>query len=319
MSNKPIVLLTQGMHADGEALLRAHAELLIAPDTSAATLRSLAKDASGIVVRAKLPDDIVDHAPKLMGMVRHGVGLDFIPIAAATKAKIPVANLPGSNTQAVAEHFFAALFHFRRQLARADLAFRNESWDAGRGATDTFSELGGTTLGIIGVGAIGNRLAKIGRHGFGMTVLGASRQQGKSRQDVENVALPDLFRRSDAVAVTCALTDETRGLVGRELIGLMKPDAVIANLSRGPVIDTAALTEALRAGAIGGAALDVYDVQPLPRDSDLFRVPNLLLTPHAASFTATSVRQMGIGSAEEILRMLRGERPKNLVNPEILD
>lgn len=312
------ILLTNGMHPEGEALLRAAHELVIAPDVGADTLRKLAQDVDGIIVRAKLPEDIVDHAPNLKGMVRHGVGLDFIPVAAATKKKIAVANLPGSNTQAVAEHVIAAMFELRRGLYKADAAFRAKGWDAGRAETSGFAELGGSTLGIIGVGAIGSRVANIARNGFGMTVLGASRSN-KTREGVENVALQELFRRSDAIAVTCALTDETRGLVSREMIALMKPTAIIVNVSRGPVIDTAALVAALRERRIGGAALDVFDVQPLPAEDLLFQTTNVLLTPHAASFTATSVRLMGIGSAEEMLRILQGERPKNLVNPEILD
>jgi D-3-phosphoglycerate dehydrogenase len=319
MSARPTVLLTNAMHPEGEALLRAETNLVIAPDVKAETLRALAKDAHGIIARAKLPDDVVDHAPNLKGMVRHGVGLDFIPVAAATRKKLPVANLPGSNTQAVAEHVIAALFHLRRPLSRADAAFRTGGWDDGRKATDSFGELGGTTLGIIGVGAIGGRIAGIARNGFGMTVLGTSRQTGKAREGVETVELADLLRRSDAIAVTCALTDETRGLVSRDMIALMKPGAVIVNVSRGPVLDTAAVIDALREGRMGGAALDVFDVQPLPADDPLFGAPNLLLTPHAASFTATSVRLMGIGSAQEMLRILRGERPLNLVNPEILE
>lgn len=312
------VLLTNSMHPEGEALLRAAHELVIAPDIAADTLRRLAHDVEGIITRAKLPDDICDHALKLNGIVRHGVGLDFIPVAAATAKKIPVANLPGSNTQAVAEHVIAALFQLRRPLNKADAGLRAGGWDAGRAETDGFSELGGSTLGIIGVGGIGGRVASIARGGFGMTVLGASRQKDKARDGVENVDLADLFRRSDAIALTCALTDETRGLVSREMIALMKPNAVIINVSRGPVIDTTALIEALREKRIAGAALDVFDVQPLPKDDPLFGTPNLLLTPHAAAFTADSVRAMGVGSAQEMLRILRGEHPLNLVNPEIL-
>src|SRR5882757_11429685 len=120
MPDKPIVLLTNPIHADGAALLAPHVKLLVAPDTKPETLRALAKDADGIIVRAKLPDDIVAHAPRLKGMVRHGVGLDFIPVAAATARGVAVANLPGSNTTAVAEYVLSALLHLRRPLYRLD-------------------------------------------------------------------------------------------------------------------------------------------------------------------------------------------------------
>jgi D-3-phosphoglycerate dehydrogenase len=117
------------------------------------------------------------------------------------------------------------------------------------------------------------------------------------------------------VAVCCALTDETRGLVDRDLLARMRPHAVLVNVSRGAVIHTPALIEALRSGKIAGAALDVFDVQPLPPTDVLFDCPNLLLTPHTAGITSTSSRAMAVGAAEEMLRILRGEQPLNLVNP----
>ena len=148
-----------------------------------------------------------------------------------------------------------------------------------------------------------------------MKVLGTSRRKGSLPQGIEEVSLPELFERSDAIVVCCALTDETRGLVNRDLLGRMRPHAVLVNVSRGAVIDTPAIIDALRSRKIAGAALDVFDVQPLPPDNALFDCPNLLLTPHTAGITATSSRAMAVGSAEEMLRILRGEAPLNLVNP----
>ena len=318
MADLPTVLITNAMHPGGEAVLAPHARLVVAPDAGAETLRRLARDADGIIVRAKLPDDIVDHAPRLRGMVRHGVGLDFIPVEAATRRGIAVANLPGSNTQTVAEYFFSALFHLRRPLGRLDTRFRADGWGPARAMADDAFEIAATTVGIIGVGAIGGRIAQIARNGFGMTVLGASRHKGQARPGIEEVTLEELFRRSDAIAVTCAFTEETRGLVSAARVGMMKRDAVLVNMSRGPVVETVALIEALHRGAISGAAIDVYDAQPLSPDSPLFACPRLLMTPHVAGLTATSLRQMSVGAAEEMLRILRGERPLNLVNPEHL-
>jgi D-3-phosphoglycerate dehydrogenase / 2-oxoglutarate reductase len=315
MPDKPIVLLTNAMHPDGEAILAPHVQLIVPPDAGAETLRQWAKHADGIIVRAKLPDDIVDHAPRLKGIVRHGVGLDFIPVAAATARGIAVANLPGSNTNAVAEYVMSALMHLRRPLYRLDAGLRSEGWNAARPMADSLPELGGSVLGILGVGTIGRHLAGIARDGFGMKVLGTSRRKGSLPSGIEEVALEDLFARSDAIAICCALTDETRGIVSRDLMGRMKPSAVLVNVSRGAVIETSALIDALRARKIGGAALDVFDVQPLPPDDALFDCPNLLLTPHTAGITATSGRAMAVGSAEEMLRILRGEQPLNLVNP----
>jgi D-3-phosphoglycerate dehydrogenase len=315
MPDKPIVLLTNAMHPDGEAILAPHVSLIVPPDVWPETLREWARDADGIIVRAKLPDDIVDHAPRLKGIVRHGVGLDFIPVAAATARGIAVANLPGSNTNAVAEYVMSALMHLRRPLQRVDGRLRSEGWAASRAAADGLTELSGSVLGILGVGTIGRRIANIARDGFGMTVLGTSRRKGSLPAGIQEVSLQDLFARSDAIAVCCALTDETRGFVSRDLIARMRPSAVLVNVSRGAVIETPALIDALRSQKVGGAALDVFDVQPLPPDDVLFDCPNLLLTPHTAGITATSGRAMAVGSAEEMLRILRGEAPLNLVNP----
>ncbi|WP_029008214.1 hydroxyacid dehydrogenase [Azospirillum halopraeferens] len=316
MADRPTVLLTNPVHPDAVALLEPEAHLVTAPDARPETLRALAAGADGIIVRAKLPDDICDHGPRLRGIVRHGVGLDFIPVAAATAAGIPVANLPGSNTGAVAEYCLTAILHLRRPLYAMDAALRRDGWGPARGLADSLSEIGGSTLGVVGVGTIGRRVARMARDGFGMTVLGASRTPGRMPEGVEEAAIDDLFARSDAVVLSCPLTDETRGLVGERLLGLMKPGAVIVNVSRGPVIDTAALVRALKGGRLGGAALDVYDVQPLPPEDALLDCPNVLLTPHAAGITATSMRNMSLGAAGEMLRMLRGDTPVNLVNPE---
>jgi D-3-phosphoglycerate dehydrogenase len=315
MPDKPIVLLTNAMHPHGEAILAPHVRLIVPPDARPETLREWARDADGIIVRAKLPDDIVEHAPRLKGIVRHGVGLDFIPVAAATARGIAVANLPGSNTNAVAEYVISALMHLRRPLQRVDGRLRSEGWAASRAAADGLTEWSGSVLGILGVGTIGRCIANIARDGFGMTVLGTSRRKGSLPAGIQEVSLEDLFARSDAIAVCCALTDETRGLVNRDLIGRMRPSAVLVNVSRGAVIETPALIDALRSRKIAGAALDVFDVQPLPPDDALFDCPNLLLTPHTAGITATSGRAMAVGAAEEMLRILRGQQPLNLVNP----
>lgn len=311
---KPVVLTTIALHPDGTAVLAPHVDLRVAPDTSADTLRAWAKEAHGIIVRSKLPDDICEHAPNLKGIVRHGVGLDFIPVAAATARGIAVANLPGSNAQAVAEYCFAALMHLRRPLSTVDATLRKEGWLAARVAPEGFSELGSSTLGIIGVGTIGKKVARIAQ-GFGMTVLGVSRNSTMP-DGVEAVSLADLCARSHAIVVSCALTDETKGLLSAAMIARMRPDAIVINVSRGAVIETQALVEALQARRIGGAALDVFDAQPLPADAALRDCPNTLLSPHVAAITATSLRNMSVGAAEEMLRILRGETPRNLVNPE---
>lgn len=312
-----VVLLTNAIHPDGEAILKGHARLLLAPDTEPDTLRRLAAEATGIIVRAKLPDDIAAHAPRLKGMVRHGVGLDFIPVAQATEAGIAVANLPGSNTNAVAEYVFAALLNLRRQQTLFDAVLRSDGWDAARGLAGATREIAPDTLGIVGVGAIGSRVARIAAQGFGMRVIGSSRRKGHMPDGVDEVEVDRLFAEADAVVLSCALTEETGGLVDGRRLGLMKPDAVLINVSRGPVVDAAALRKVLEAGSIAGAALDVFNKQPLPEDDPLRGCPNLLMSPHVAAITATSMRAMSVGAAEEMRRILAGEPPLNFVNPEV--
>ncbi len=314
---KPLILLTNPIHPEAVARLEAEARVVTAPDTGADTLRRFAPEAAGLIVRAQLPDDILDHAPALRGIVRHGVGLDFVPLAAARARGIPVANLPGSNTRAVAEYAFAALLDLRRRLGHLDRTLRDGGWLAAKTLASDLPEIGGTTLGVLGLGEIGRAVAGIGRHGFVMRVLGTARNPRGLDGLAEPVPIERLFAESDAVVITCPLTDETRGLVGAGLIGRMRPDAVLINVARGPIVEADALADALEAGRIGGAALDVFAVQPLPEDHRLRGCPNLLLTPHVAGTTATSLRTMGLGAAEAMLAILRGERPATVVNPEI--
>ncbi|TXM89635.1 hydroxyacid dehydrogenase, partial [Methylobacterium sp. WL103] len=250
MAPLPLVLLTNPIHADAVAMLAPYARVVVAPDTAAATLRAFAPDAAGMIVRAQLPDDILDHAPNLRGIVRHGVGLDFVPLEAATARGIPVANLPGSNTGAVAEYVFSALFALRRRLADLDAGLRRDGWLAAKTRANDLAEVGGSTLGILGMGEIGRRVAGIARHGFGLRVLGSSRTASDHGGLVEPVDVATLFSESDAVVIACPLTDATRGLVDAALIGRMRPGAVLINVARGPIVVTDAVAAALNAGDV---------------------------------------------------------------------
>ncbi len=315
MAELQTVLATNALHPDAAAMLEGRVRLVTAPDARFDTLRALVADVDGVIVRAQLPDDICDHGPKLKGLVRHGVGLDFIPVDAATRKGVAVANLPGCNTQTVAEYCFAQLLSLRRPLGKADAMLRSAGWDRARAMASDFAELGGTTLGILGVGAVGTRIAGIAA-AFGMKPIGASRPSDPMPPAVERVSTDELFARADALILSCALTPETRGIANAARIRSMKPHAVLINASRGPVVETAALVEALKAGRIAGAALDVYDVHPLDPNHELLSCPNVLLTPHIAAITATSYRAMGVGAVAEMLRILAGDEPQNLVNPD---
>ena len=316
MNTKPRVLLTNPIHPDLLPLLEQHCNVVLAPDTAPATLTRLVADADGLVVRAQLPADLFDHAPRLRAVVRHGVGLDMIPVQAATARGIPVANLPGSNTQAVAEYALAAMLHLRRALSAMDLRMRSDGWAAARALADRGTELSGSVCGIVGVGAIGRRLAEVA-NGLGMEVIGLTRRPETVPARVRAVDKQGLFAQADVVVLCCPLTEQTRGLVDVATVASMKRGAILINMARGPVIDTAAVLAALRDGHLGGAALDVHDRQPLTGLEPLFDAPNLLLTPHVAGITGTSMRAMSDGAVTTLLALLRGERVPNVVNPEV--
>lgn len=312
----PRVLLTNPIHPDLLPELQRHCEVVTAPDTQADTLRRLVRDAEGLVVRAQLPADLFDHAPRLRAVVRHGVGLDMIPVEAATARGIPVANLPGSNATAVVEYALAAMLQLRRGLATMDARLRSDGWAAARPLADGGLELAGATCGIVGVGGIGARLAAV-LQGLGMRVLGLTRRPETLPAGVHAADKDQLFASADVVVLCCPLNDSTRGLVDAAALSRMKPDAILVNVSRGPVVDTPALLEALRAGRLAGAALDVHDRQPLQADDPVLHCPRLLLTPHVAGITATSMLGMSRGAVATLLALLRGERPHNVVNPEV--
>jgi len=316
LSSKPRVLLTNAIHPQLMPLLEQHCEVILAPDASSATIAKLAVDVQGLIVRAQLAPDVFDHTPQLRAVVRHGVGLDMIPVAAATALGIPVANLPGSNTTAVVEYCVAAMLHFRRGLGALDSRLRQGGWAAARPLADVGVELGQSVCGIVGVGAVGAQFAGVAQ-GLGMRVIGLTRRPEALPAHVQAVNKQALFEQADVVVLCCPLNEQTRGLVDAATVGLMKPGAILINVSRGPVIDTAAVLDALRQGRLGGAALDVHDRQPLTGQEALFECPGLLLTPHVAGITATSLLGMSEGAVHTLLAMLRGERPTNIVNPEV--
>ena len=316
MSNKPTVLLTNPIHPDWQAELVRHCEVVVAPDGLPATIARLIVDADGLIVRSQLAPGVFDHAPRLRAVVRHGVGLDMIPVPAASARAIPVANLPGSNTAAVVEHCIGAMLHLRRGLAEIDARLRSEGWAAARPLADRGTELGGSVCGIVGVGAVGARLGQAAA-GLGMRVLGLTRRPENLPAHVEPVTKAALFEQADVVVLCCPLNDKTRGLVDAATLARMKPGAILINVARGPVIDSAAVFAALREGRLGGAALDVHERQPLQPEDPVFQTPNLLLTPHVAGITATSLVSMSQGAVQTMLALLRGERPGNVVNPEV--
>lgn len=312
------ILLTQAILPAVQARLAELGEVRVAADTSPQTLRREAYGCSVVVVRAPLPEDIFDAAPSLVGAVRHGAGVDMIPIEAATARGVLVANVPGANAHTVAEHVLWSLLHLarRRGAVQAHLQAGGAGWAAARALADSGFELPGRTVGVIGFGHVGQAIARLCA-GLDMRVLAHSRSGSRAGAPAaEHVGLQALLARSDFVVLACPLTAETRGLIGAAELAAMRPGAGLVNVARGPVVHETALIDALRSGHLAGAALDVFDVQPLPEDHPYRQMEQVLLTPHVAGITEDSMRRIGHGATVAVESLLRGEVPPNCINPQ---
>ncbi len=305
--------------AEGEAFLSKSAAVVRAPDSTPDTIRRLAKDADGIIIRSKLPDDIFEAAPRVKAVAIHGTGTDLVPVASANRRGVMVSNLPGVNAQSVAEYCVMAMLMLARNIVAITAAMRTKPWDEARKGAVPAAELERTTVGIIGVGEIGRRVAKICGQGFGMKVLGNQRRLNKLPPDVQPASFENLLKESDFVVIACPLNKDTHHLINDKTLGWMKPTAWLINVGRGAVVDERALILALKERRIAGAMLDVYEHYQIAPGHELFKLDNVILTPHLAGGTIASRARASIAAAGEMLRMLAGERPINLVNPEALD
>lgn len=314
-----VIYSTHVLHPRAAALLEGAGELVVASALDPATLTRECRDADVVIVRAPMPPELFAEQRRLRMAIRHGAGLDWIPIKAATDAGVLVANVPGANARTVAEHALFSAMAVLRRFRVVDRDLRQKGWLAGREHSTATNELSGRTIGIVGMGNIGANVAAIAGSGFGMTVLANTRRPDAVPQGVSFRPLDALVAESDVIAICCPLTDETRGMIDARRIGLMKPAAVIVNVARGPIVDDDALVAALRERRIGGAALDVFTTQPLPADHPYFGFDNVVITPHMAGITEESMMRMGVASVEETLRVLGGGLPVELRNPEAVE
>jgi D-3-phosphoglycerate dehydrogenase len=208
-----------------------------------------------------------------------------------------------------------AMLMLARNILAITESLKRETWDKARARGAQTHEIAGMTLGLVGVGAIGSRVARIAHHGFGMRVLGTQRRLDRLPAGVEPAALDALVQASDFVVISCPLNRDTHHLFDRERVGSMRKTAWLINVGRGPVVEEAALVEALREKRIAGAMLDVYEHYRLEPGHPLLSLDNVVLTPHLAGMTRESRARMSVAAAAEVLRMLEGERPQNWVNP----
>lgn len=310
------IFSTHPLHPDVTARLRGAGDYRVATSPSAAAIMAEGRDASVLIVRAPIPPAYFAQAPGLRAAVRHGAGLDMIPLHAATQAGVLVANVPGANAATVAEHAIFAAIGLLRQFRRMDAALRQNGWNAGRAFSDHGRDLSGKRLGILGFGNIGRALHRIAL-GFGMQVAATTPRPKTLPADVTPLSLARLTATSDVLVLCCPLTPQTQRVINTARIATMKPGAILINVARGPIVDTEALITALQSGHIAGAALDVFDTQPLPASSPLWALDNVILTPHMAGITADSMLRMGNTAADETLRILNGDLPLNFCNPEV--
>lgn len=319
MSKGKLIFSTHELHPDVTRALQGLGEYRVASLPTPDAILNESAGAEIIVVRARIAPEIIEREQGLVALVRHGAGLDMIPMETATQNGVIVANVPGVNATTVAEHAIWSTIALLRKYPQVNGDLRARGWEAGRKHADAGREISGRTLGIVGFGNIGRKVADIARHGFGMQVMAQTRTPATLPDFVEAASLDTLLGRADVVVLSCPLTEQTRGIISREAIATMKPGAILVNVSRGPVVDEVALIDALRAGHLGGAAVDVYAHQPLPPEHAFFGLENVILTPHMAGITEESMLRMGQGVVHETTRILAGERPGNFCNPEVWD
>ncbi|MDK1491289.1 hydroxyacid dehydrogenase [Sinorhizobium sp. 7-81] len=313
------IFSTHPLHPDAEAMLKAAGDLRVASAPDPETLLREGEGAEVVIVRAPIPPAFFGNVPALRAAVRHGAGLDMIPYDAATAAGVLIANVPAVNAPTVAEHVYMVMLALLRQFRPMDRDLRSDGWNAGRARSERAHDLAGRTIGIVGMGNVGKAVFRIAKYGFGLDIVVNSRSPASVPDGARFLSLDDLVSIADIVVLCCPLTPETTGLMSRERIARMKPGAILVNVSRGPVVDDAALIEALKAGRIGGAALDVFSTQPVPLEHPYFRLDNVIVTPHLAGITEESMMRMGTGAAAEAIRVLKGGLPTNLRNPEVVE
>lgn len=319
--SKPTVFVTRIIPAKGLDLVQAQCEVdlwteALPPTRTELIDRLRGKEGLLCLLTDRIDGEVMDAAgPQLKVISNHAVGFDNIDIAAATIRGLPVGNTPGILTDATADFAFALLLAAARRIVEGDRYTRQGEWRTWGPSVLLGPNLTGATLGIIGYGRIGQAMARRAR-GFEMRVLYYTPKPDPTLPGTP-VALETLLREADFVSIHTPLTPETRHLINRKTLGLMKPSAILINTARGPIVDQAALYEALKQNQIFAAAIDVTDPEPLPMESPLLELENLIITPHIASASKPTRDKMAEMAARNLIAGLRGERLPNCVNPEV--
>jgi len=317
---KPKVMVSFGAEMDNPGLFKRElgdiAEVFFGTFRGADELPKEIIEAEAMILTLELVNnELLDKLPKLKIIARYGVGYDTVDVEACTRRGIYVTHTPGILSHAVAELTIGLILCLSRGLIHADRYVRSEWAKPGRPRLPMGIDLYGKTLGIIGLGRIGYEVA-VRAKAFGMKIVYYDVERkvdAEIKLDAQYADLKTLLENSDFVSIHVPLTPQTKGLIGEKELKLMKPTAYIINTSRGPVIDEEALCKALREGWIAGAGLDVFAKEPLPIESPLTRMENVVLTPHIGTYTVETRRAMALMCIENVRAALLGMTPPNLV------
>lgn len=313
------VLIADQINQKGIEELEEVAEVVARTDITPEELVSDIKDFDAIVVRSrtKVTREVIEAAPLLKIIARAGVGVDNVDVEAATEKGIMVVNAPESTSITVAEHTMGLVLSMSRKIAIADKSVKEGKWEKSRFMG---MELNGKILGIVGMGRIGSQVV-VRSKAFGMDIMVYDpyiTPEAAAELGVEVVDLETLLKNADVITIHVPLTPETKYLISEPQFKIMKENAIIVNCARGGIIKEADLYHALKAGEIGGAALDVYEKEP-PKENPLLELDNVVLTPHIAASTSEAQRDAAIIVAKEIKKVFQGESPKNVINMPVMD
>jgi len=316
---KPLVVIAGAIHPDGMKQLEPEARVIVTDQVTEEGMIEVAREAEGILFRIR-PDctrALMTACSRLKVVGRHGVGLDTVDLRAATDLGIAVVHAPGSNSDSVAEHALMLILACAKQTLDVDRMTRTAEW---RRPPKGNMELKGKTLGIVGVGNIGRRMARLG-HALGMRVIGYDKYVPDEEVRARGAEpLPDLYSvLSEADVVTCHTphTPETHHMIDGKAVAKMKDGVIFVNTSRGKTQEEHALFEGLSRGKIRAAGLDVFEEEPVSADNPLLNLPNVVVSSHMAGVTAETGRAMAMQVTAEMLRVLRGEKPHVLGNPDL--
>ena len=317
----PTCLIVQPIHPSGIAMLQA-ADIEARKASSAdmaVVAREIAACDAVITRNAGLSRAAIDAATRLAVIANHGVGTNKIDVARATELAIPIVFTPFANARSVAEHAMLQMLALGKRLVASDQAVRRGDWDYRY--QPGLQELHGKTLGIVGFGTIGRMTAEIAARGFGMRVVVHSPAADPAALAAAGAqacaSLDELMATADVISLHRPSRPDTRHMINKAALARMKPTALLVNTARADLIDTDALIECLQQGRIAGAALDVFDTEPLPADHPLCALPNVVLTPHSAGSTDEALQQTAEQCAAQIIDVLQGRRPPHLVNAQV--